>query len=204
MNKTDIGSARPLILASTSRYRGELLTRLGVRFEQVAPDCDETPLADETPEALVARLSIDKAASVASQYPDAVIIGSDQVADLNGTILGKPHSAENALRQLQRMSGQTVVFRTGYCVMSTTSTQSTTDQLSGLSNTEASFRSLTIDEIQRYIEHDQPLDCAGAFRSEALGTSLLDSMQSDDPSSIVGLPLIRIASALRSFGIHVP
>lgn len=200
MSNNDIVSAGPLILASTSRYRAELLARLGVTFEQVAPDCDETPLPDESPAELVARLSVAKAASVAAHYPDAVIIGSDQVADLNGSVLGKPHTANKAQQQLVRMSDQTVVFRTGYCVMSTAANK----QLSGISNTEAHFRSLTVDEIQRYIEHDNPLDCAGAFRSEALGISLLQSMQSDDPVSIIGLPLIRVADALRQFGLSVP
>lgn len=200
MSNNDIVSTRPLILASTSRYRAELLARLGVKFEQVAPDCDETPLPDETPADLVTRLSVDKAASVAARYPDAVIIGSDQVADLNGSILGKPQSADKAEQQLLRMSGHTVFFRTGYCVLSTAANE----RLSGISTTEAHFRSLTVDEIQRYIQRDKPLDCAGAFRSEALGISLLQSMQSDDPASIVGLPLIRIAEALRQFGLCVP
>ncbi len=200
MTNNDISLQRPLVLASTSPYRAELLGRLGVSFEQVAPECDETPLPEESPSDLVSRLSLDKAASLAARYPDAVIIGSDQVADLNGDILGKPHTAENAVNQLQKMSDRTVVFRTGYCVMCPSSGQ----QFSGISDTKASFRPLTLDEVQRYVERDKPLDCAGAFRSEALGIGLLQSMQSDDPASIVGLPLIRIAEALRQFGISVP
>lgn len=200
MNHNTIPAARQLILASTSPYRAELLGRLGLAFDQVAPDCDETPLPGETPAELVARLAIAKAASVASQYPQAIIIGSDQVADLNGTILGKPHTPDKALQQLQQMSARTVVFRTGYSVLDATSNQ----QFSGTALTEVDFRELGKEEIERYIKADQPLDCAGAFRSEALGISLLQNMQADDPTSLIGLPLIRVAKALREFGLTVP
>lgn len=200
MNNNTITAARQLILASTSPYRAELLGRLGLTFEQVAPDCDETPLPDETPADLVARLAIAKATSVARQYPGAVIIGSDQVADLNGSILGKPHTPDKALAQLQRMSGKTVIFRTGYSVMDASGDQ----QFNGTALTEVCFRELNTAEIERYIAVDEPLDCAGAFRSEALGISLLQSMQADDPTSLIGLPLIRIAEALREFGMTVP
>ena len=197
---SDTISGRQLILASTSAYRAELLARLQLPFDQVAPDCDETPLANETPSALVERLSVAKAASVAARHPEAVIIGSDQVADSNGTILGKPHTPERAKQQLRQMSGQMVVFRTGYSIQD----GATGAQHNGISVTAVNFRPLTDDEIERYIEADKPLDCAGSFRSEALGISLLASMQNDDPSSIIGLPLIRVAEALRRCGITAP
>lgn len=190
----------PVILASTSRYRAELLSRLGVQFEQVAPDCDETPKPGESPSQLVERLAADKAASIASNRSSGLIIGSDQVADHNGTILGKPGTPENATRQLSDMSGDLVVFRTGYCVIQA----STGQKISGRSDVEAKFRILSSEEVARYLQQDKPFDCAGSFRSESLGISLLESMLSDDPSTIIGLPLIKIAQALRDFGTELP
>jgi len=190
----------PVILASTSKYRAELLGRLAIDFQQVAPECDESPLAGETPGQLVERLSAIKAESIAGKHSQGIVIGSDQVADHNGRILGKPGTPENAAKQLADMSGSVVVFRTGYCLVNAATGQ----QISGRSDVEARFRNLAEDEIKRYLEHDKPYDCAGAFRSEALGISLLESMHADDPTTIIGLPLIRIAMGLREFGIAVP
>ncbi len=200
MNDNTLAANRQLILASTSPYRAELLGRLGLPFKQVAPDCDETPRPGETPAQLVERLAVAKAGSVAQQFPDAVIIGSDQVADLDGAILGKPHTVDKALQQLQQMGGKTVVFRTGYSLIDARSDR----QFNGTAITEVCFRVLERAEIERYISADKPLDCAGAFRSESLGISLLQSMQADDPTSLIGLPLIRVAQALREFGLTVP
>ena len=191
---------KTVILASTSRYRAALLRQLHVPFEQAAPDCDESPLPHETPAALVTRLSLAKAQSLAAAHAGSLIIGSDQVADLNGAILGKPHTADKALKQLQQMSAKTVVFRTGYSIIDASSDR----RFNGTALTEVCFRELDTAEIERYVSADKPLDCAGAFRSESLGISLLQSMQADEPTSLIGLPLIRVAQALREFGLSVP
>ena len=193
---------RPLILASTSRYRAELLSRLHLEFTQLAPDCDETPLVGESPAELVVRLAEAKARSLLGQpsSSDAVIIGSDQVADLDGEILGKPGDTANATRQLTQMSAQSVVFRTGLCVL---------DGATGASNTEivnvtAVFRKLDLAEIERYLSAEKPFDCAASFRSEGLGIALLESLQSDDPSAVIGLPLLRLAVLLRDHRFLLP
>ncbi len=196
-----------LILASTSPYRRELLARLGLPFEQMAPECDESPEPGETPARLVERLAQIKARSILSRLAAestgstvTLVIGSDQVADCSGRILGKPKSVENAELQLAAMSGRTVVFRTAMCVVSTGDQPASVDSV----NVTARFRELSTDEIKRYVAHDQPLDCAGAFRSEARGIALLESLSGDDPNALIGLPLIRLAARLREHGVALP
>lgn len=191
---------RTLVLGSTSRYRRELLQRLGLPFTVAAPDADETPLPGETPRALALRLALAKAHAVAAQHPDAVIIGSDQVADLHGQPLGKPGTHERASAQLQRMSGETVVFQTAVAVVCAATGFEQVD----LAPVEVRFRTLTGDEIERYLRIEQPYDCAGSAKSEGLGISLLDAIHSDDPTALVGLPLIRTCRMLRAAGLTLP
>ena len=190
---------RALILGSTSRYRRELLQRLRVPFEVVSPDVDETPLANEAPQALATRLALAKAKAVAALHPNAVVIGSDQVADLNGEPLGKPGTHERAVLQLQRMRGQTVVFQTAVSVVC---------QASGFEQTELAqikvrFRELSDAEIEAYLRAEEPYDCAGSAKSEGLGIALLDAIDNDDPTALIGLPLIRTCRMLRAAGIDL-
>ena len=191
---------RTLVLGSTSRYRRELLQRLGLPFTVAAPDVDETPLPGETPHALALRLALAKAHAVAAQHPDAVVIGSDQVADLHGQPLGKPGTHERASAQLQCMSGETVVFQTAVAVVCAATGFEQVD----LAPVEVRFRTLTGDEIERYLRIEQPYDCAGSAKSEGLGISLLDAIHSDDPTALVGLPLIRTCRMLRAAGLTLP
>jgi septum formation protein len=190
---------RALILGSTSRYRRELLQRLRVPFDVVSPDVDETPLASEAPQALATRLALAKAKAVAVLHPNAVVIGSDQVADLNGEPLGKPGTHERAVLQLQRMRGQTVVFQTAVSVVC---------QASGFEQTELAqikvrFRDLSDAEIEAYLRAEEPYDCAGSAKSEGLGIALLDAIDNDDPTALIGLPMIRTARLLRAAGIDL-
>ena len=190
---------RALILGSTSRYRRELLQRLRIAFDVVSPDVDETPLPGETPHALATRLALAKAQAVAALHPNAVVIGSDQVADLNGEPLGKPGTHERAVMQLQRMRGQTVIFQTAVSVVC---------QASGFEQTELAqikvrFRELSDDEIEAYLRAEEPYDCAGSAKSEGLGIALLDAIDNDDPTALIGLPLIRTARLLRAAGIDL-
>ena len=191
---------RTLGLGSTSRYRRELLQRLGLPFTVAAPDVDETPLQGEAPRALALRLALAKAHAVAAQHPDAVVIGSDQVADLRGQPLGKPGTHERASAQLQRMSGETVIFQTAVAVVCAATGFEQVD----LAPVEVRFRTLTGDEIERYLHAEQPYDCAGSAKSEGLGISLLDAILSDDPTALVGLPLIRTCRMLRAAGLTLP
>jgi septum formation protein len=186
----------PLILASTSRYRQELLTRLRLPFEAVAPEVDETPLAGEVPAALAERLALAKARAVASLHPHAVVIGSDQVADLDGEPLGKPGSHEAARAQLQRMSGREVVFQTAVAVVA--------PGLAAIERAEVRvrLRPLSDHEIEAYLLADQPYDCAGSAKVESLGIALLDAVVSDDPTALIGLPLIRTCQLLRRAGLE--
>ena len=188
---------RTLVLGSTSRYRRELLQRLGLPFTVAAPDVDETPLQGEAPRALALRLALAKAHAVAAQHPDAVVIGSDQVADLRGQPLGKPGTHERASAQLQRMSGETVIFQTAVAVVCAATGFEQVD----LAPVEVRFRTLTGDEIERYLHAEQPYDCAGSAKSEGLGIALLESIDNDDPTALVGLPLIRTCRMLRAAGI---
>ncbi|KAB2897870.1 MAG: septum formation inhibitor Maf [Burkholderiaceae bacterium] len=191
---------RPLVLGSTSRYRRELLQRLHLPFEVAAPDVDETPAPGEAPRALALRLALAKARAVAAQHPDAVVIGSDQVADLAGEPLGKPGTHERATAQLQRMRGHTVVFQTAVAVVC----QATGFEQMDLAPVEVRFRDLSDAEIERYLRAEEPYDCAGSAKSEGLGVSLLDAIVSDDPTALVGLPLIRLARMLRAAGLTLP
>ena len=191
---------RTLVLGSTSRYRRELLQRLGLPFTVAAPDVDETPLQGEAPRALALRLALAKAHAVAAQHPDAVVIGSDQVADLHGQPLGKPGTHERASAQLQRMSGETVIFQTAVAVACAATGFEQVD----LAPVEVRFRTLSNEEIERYLRIEQPYDCAGSAKSEGLGISLLDAILSDDPTALVGLPLIRTCRMLRAAGLTLP
>ena len=190
---------RALILGSTSRYRRELLQRLRVPFDVVSPDVDETPHPSEAPSELAMRLALAKAQAVAALHPNAVVIGSDQVADLNGEPLGKPGTHERAVLQLQRMRGQTVVFQTAVSVVC---------QASGFEQTELAqikvrFRDLSDTEIEAYLHAEEPYDCAGSAKSEGLGIALLDAIDNDDPTALIGLPMIRTARLLRAAGIDL-
>ncbi len=191
---------RPLVLASTSRYRRELLQRLGLDFTVQAPDVDETPADGEAPHALALRLALAKAQAVAKLQPEAVVIGSDQVADLHGEPLGKPGTHDRATLQLQRMRGQRVVFQTAVAVVC----QATGFAQVELAPVEVQFRALSDAEIERYLLAEQPYDCAGSAKSEGLGISLLDAIHNDDPTALIGLPLIRTCRLLRAAGLVLP
>lgn len=192
--------AHPLILGSTSRYRQELLRRLGVPFRVEAPHVDETPLSGETPAALASRLARAKAMAVARRHPTATVIGSDQVADLLGEPLGKPGNHANATAQLRRMSGQRVRFHTALSVVCADSGFEASD----VAVVEVVFRTLTDAEIERYLRAEQPYDCAGSAKSEGLGIALLERIDNDDPTALIGLPLIRTAQLLRQAGFQLP
>ncbi len=189
-----------MVLGSTSRYRRELLQRLHIAFEVAAPDVDETPQPNEPPRALALRLALAKARAVAAQHPQAVVIGSDQVADLAGQPLGKPGTHERATAQLRRMRGHTVTFQTAVAVVC----QATGFEQVQIAPVEVRFRELSDAEIERYLRAEEPYDCAGSAKSEGLGISLLDAIVSDDPTALVGLPLIRTCSMLRAAGLTLP
>ena len=192
--------SRTLILGSTSRYRRELLGRLNLPFDVAAPDVDETPRPGEAPRALALRLALAKARAVAALHSQAVVIGSDQVADLDGEPLGKPGSHERATAQLRQMRGQTVVFQTAVAVVC----QATGFEQVDLAAVQVRFRDLSDAEIERYLRAEQPYDCAGSAKSEGLGITLLDAIDSDDPTALIGLPLIRTCRMLRSAGLVLP
>ena len=196
---TPSNTTRQLILGSTSRYRRELLERLNIPFQVASPNVDETPLPQEEPSMLAERLALAKAKAVAVQFPQAVVIGSDQVADLNGQSLGKPGTHENAVVQLRMMRGQTVVFQTAVAVVCS----ETGFEQSSLAAVRVKFRDLTDDEIENYLYIEQPYDCAGSAKSEGLGIALLASIDSDDPTALIGLPLIRTCQMLRAAGIKL-
>ena len=189
----------PLILGSTSRYRRELLERLRLPFTVVAPEVDEAPLPGEAPAALAQRLALAKARAVAELHPQAVVIGSDQVADLDGHALGKPGGHERALAQLQQLSGRQAVFHTAVAVVRA----DTSFEAVALAPVTVRFRTLCVDEIERYLRLEEPYDCAGSARCETLGIALLEAIDSDDPTALVGLPLIRTCRMLREAGIDV-
>ena len=191
-------TTRPLlILGSTSVYRRELLARLRLPFEVHAPHVDETPLPGEAPAALAQRLALAKAHAVARLHPEAVVIGSDQVADLDGQPIGKPGTHERAVAQLRSMSGRSVVFQTAVAVVCARSAYVGT----ALAPVKVRFRELSEEEIELYLRAEHPYDCAGSAKSETLGIALLDSIESDDPTALVGLPLIRTCALLRAAGI---
>ena len=188
-----------MILGSTSRYRSELLQRLRISFTVAAPDVDETPRAGEAPAALAMRLALAKARAVASTSPAAVVIGADQVADLAGLPLGKPGNHARARAQLRQMRGQTVVFQTAIAVVCI----ETGFEQSSLAAVQVKFRELSDDEIENYLQVEQPYDCAGSAKSEGLGIALLASIESDDPTALIGLPLIRTCTLLRAAGVSL-
>ncbi len=192
-------SSRPLILGSTSAYRRELLERLRFPFEVAAPDVDETPQTGERPPELARRLALAKARAVARRHPSALVIGSEQVADLGGEPLGKPGTHERAVEQLRRMRGRTVIFQTAVAVVCL---ETGLEQLD-LAPVRARFRDLSDAEIEFYLRAETPYDCAGSAKSEGLGIALLESIESDDPTALVGLPLIRTARMLRAAGLSL-
>jgi len=187
-----------LILASTSRYRRELLRRLGLPFEGMDPDVDEAPLPDESPPMLSARLALAKAMAISAREPEAWVIGADQVAELDGVALGKPGHRDGAIAQLRAMSGREVRFLTAVCVTRGSVCLETLDC------TKVRFRALADDEIARYLDTEQPFDCAGSFKSEGLGITLFDAIESVDPTALIGLPLIAVAGLLRRAGFALP
>ena len=192
-------SPHRLILGSSSRYRRELLQRLRLPFDVHSPDLDETPRPGEAPAALACRLAIAKARAVAALYPDAVVIGSDQVADLNGEPLGKPGNHVRAVAQLRQMRGQSVVFQTAVAV----ACLATGFEQMLLAPVRVQFRDLDDAEIESYLRAEEPYDCAGSAKSEGLGIALLSCIDNDDPSALVGLPLIRTCALLRAAGVKV-
>ena len=186
-----------LILGSSSRYRRELLERLRLPFELASPDVDEAPLPGEAPVAMARRLALAKARAVATLFPDAIVIGSDQVADLNGQPLGKPGTHARATEQLRAMRGQSVVFHTAVAVVC----QATGFEAQDLAPVTVRFRDYSDAEIEAYLRAEAPYDCAGSAKSEALGIAMVSSMESDDPTALVGLPLIRLCTMLRAAGL---
>ena len=190
---------RRLVLGSTSPYRRDLLARLRIPFEVAAPDVDETPHPHETPQQLACRLAMTKARTVAARFPAHVVIGSDQVADLAGQPLGKPGNHERAVAQLRQMRGQTVVFQTAVAVVCKNSGFAQMD----LAQVRVLFRDLSDAEIEAYLLAETPYDCAGSAKSEGLGIALLESIDNDDPTALIGLPLIRTARLLRQAGVKL-
>jgi septum formation protein len=192
-------AAPKLILASTSPYRRHLLEKLGLPFEAVAPGVDETPLDGEAPDALALRLAQEKALAVARKFPGSLVVGSDQVAVLDGERLGKPLDRDTAAGQLRRASGRSVAFYTALCAADSAAGESR----SGLDRCAVVFRTLTEGQIQRYVDRDRPFDCAGGFKSEGLGIALFERFEGEDPNALVGLPLIRLTRMLEDLGVAV-
>jgi septum formation protein len=196
---SDLPKARALILGSTSPYRRELLERLRLPFEVQRPEVDETPLDGETPVALAQRLAMAKAQAVAQRFPQAIVIGSDQVADLHGEPLGKPGNHANAVKQLQRMRGQTVVFQTAVAVVC----QATGFAQCELAQVKVVFRDFSDESLEHYLHTEQPYDCAGSAKSEGLGIVLLARIDNQDPTALVGLPLLLTCRLLRAAGLSL-
>jgi septum formation protein len=192
-----------LVLASTSRYRRGLLERLRLPFDVARPEADETPLPGEAPAALAGRLAEAKAAAVARLDPDAWVIGSDQVAELDGHPLGKPGGREAAIAQLAAMSGRTVAFHTGVCLLRGAGTEHL-GPLAASDTTRVRFRRLDRHGIERYVDAEQPFDCAGSFKSEGLGITLFEAIDNRDPTALIGLPLIATCALLRQAGFTLP
>lgn len=189
---------KTLVLGSSSPFRKALLERLHLPFDTFSPDIDESRLANEAPQDYVKRLSLEKAKAVAEQFDDALIIGSDQCSIVNGEIIGKPQTHENAVKQLQNSSGNTVSFLTGLCLYDT----QTQDYQLDLIPFDVEFRVLTRQEIDNYLTIEQPYNCAGSFKSEGLGITLFKRMSGDDPTALMGLPLIRLSQMLRNLDVR--
>jgi len=189
----------PLVLASTSPYRKDVLERLHLSYQTYAPQIDETSLPDESPARLVTRLAELKAHSAQSTYPKALIIGSDQIAVIGNTILGKPGTHEQAIKQLNEASGKQVDFLTGLCLLNTDTNHAQTD----IVPFSVTFRQLTQTQIENYLNLDKPYNCSGSFKSEGLGIALLSKMAGNDPTAIIGLPLIRLVQMLESEGVSI-
>jgi septum formation protein len=194
-----VTAARAVVLGSTSPYRRELLSRLRLTFDVASPEVDETAAPGEAPATLAWRLALAKARAVAARFPDAAVIGSDQVADLDGQPLGKPGTHDKAVAQLRLMRGRTVIFHTAVAVVCRASGFEQID----VAAVRVRFRDYDDAEIEAYLRAEQPYDCAGSARSEGLGIALLEAIESDDPSALVGLPLIRTARMLRAAGVKI-
>ena len=190
-----------LVLASTSIYRRELLARLGAPFRQQSPQTDETALPGDTPERLAVRRAAAKAHAVAAGNPNALVIGSDQVADCDGQVLGKPGDLDRARQQLRASSGRRVVFHTAVCLIDTRT--ETGREFAAIDTTTVEFRSLSNEEIETYLARELPFDCAGSFKSEGLGIALFERIESQDPSALIGLPMILLCRLLREAGVGV-
>ena len=189
-----------IVLGSSSPFRKQLLKQLIPDFDTCSPDIDETPHSNETPRQLVTRLALEKATAVAKQYPHALIISSDQISLLNGEINGKPGNFENAFKQLEASSGNSVTFLTSLCLYNGEADEYTVD----VDTFVVHFRDLSSDEITRYLEKETPYNCAGSFKSEGLGIALFKKLEGDDPNSLIGLPLIKLVAMLKQNGIHIP
>jgi len=189
-----------IVLASSSPYRKTLLERLNLAFDTIRPDIDESPIPGESAEELVLRLATGKASHIAKDRPNALIIGSDQVAVLGTDLLGKPGNRENARKQLQLVRNQTVNFITGLCLLNS----STLSRQTAAIHYQVIFRDYTDTEIERYLDIDAPFDCAGSFKSEQMGVSLMRRMQGDDPTALIGLPLIKLTEMLRNEQVNLP
>lgn len=192
-------NSQPLVLASTSIYRSQLLSTLQIPFQTAAPDVDETPLPGESAERTSWRLAQIKAQVVAKRFPDALIIGSDQVALLDGKQIGKPLNHDNAVLQLRSMRGKTVTFYTALSLLNAASGEMQTD----VAITRVGFRNLSDDEIERYLKKEQPYHCAGSAKSEGLGIALISRIEGDDPNALIGLPLILLVGMLEKQGVRV-
>ena len=190
---------KTLVLGSTSVFRQTILEKLNIPFQCAKPNIDETAFVNETPQALVERLAIEKAQAVTQKFPDALIIGSDQVAVCEGEILGKPHNFENGVKQLSKFSNKSVTFYTGLCVFDSANNKVT----SLVEPFIVHFNALSQDEIESYLKAEQPYDCAGSFKSEALGICLFKKLEGDDPNTLIGLPLIKLVSLLKQHGLDV-
>lgn len=190
-----------IVLASSSKYRKELLSRLGLPFITCSPDIDETPMQNETPAETGLRLACLKASAVGKQFPDAVVIGSDQVAESDGEQIGKPGSFENAFSQLKKMRGKTVLFHTAICVWNGRDVNPALTMQKDVVKTAVTFRDLPDEELEAYLKTEEPYDCAGSAKNEALGIVLLEKIESNDPTALTGLPLITLTSMLRNCGI---
>lgn len=189
-----------IVLGSTSPFRREILAKLAIPFATASPAIDETRLPQEEPATLVVRLAEQKARAAGKTFPAALVIGSDQVACVDGEILGKPGNRANAIQQLEKTSGKTVTFYTGLCLLNTASgTAQTSCELF-----KVHFRDLVLDQISRYVDQEQPFNCAGSFKSEGLGITLFRKLEGDDPNTLIGLPLIRLVDMLEQEGLFLP